>query len=60
LINSLGLYYSQSIINCGVRFAEMYHSSPSLPFNPLSYLVRFGDEAEHFFDLKSALINGYL
>jgi hypothetical protein len=33
-------------VNCGVRFAEMYHLSPSLPFNPLSYLVRFGSKTD--------------
>jgi hypothetical protein len=32
--------------NLRVRFAEMYHLSPSLPFNPLSHLVRFGRIAE--------------
>jgi hypothetical protein len=30
----------------GLRFAETYYLSPNLPFNPLSYLVRFGREAE--------------
>ena len=28
--------------NCGVRFAETYHLSLNIPFNPLSYLVRLG------------------
>jgi hypothetical protein len=27
---------------CGVRFAETYHLSLNILFNPLSYLVRFG------------------
>jgi len=30
----------------GFRFAETYYLSPSLPFNPLSYLVRFGSKAD--------------
>jgi hypothetical protein len=30
----------------GFRFAETYYLSPSLPFNLLSYLVRFGRIAE--------------
>jgi hypothetical protein len=29
----------------GLRFVETYYLSPNLPFNPLSYLVRFGREA---------------
>jgi hypothetical protein len=28
----------------GFRYAETYYLSPSLPFNPLSYLVRFGSK----------------
>jgi hypothetical protein len=28
------------------RFAETYYLSPSLPFNPLSYLVRFGSKTD--------------
>jgi hypothetical protein len=30
----------------GLRFAETYYLSPNLPFNPLSYLVRFGSIAD--------------
>jgi hypothetical protein len=30
----------------GLRFPETYYLSPNLPFNPLSYLVRFGRIAE--------------
>jgi hypothetical protein len=30
----------------GLSFAETYYLSPNLPFNPLSYLVRFGREAK--------------
>jgi len=28
----------------GLRFAETYYLLPNLPFNPLSYLVRFGSK----------------
>ncbi|PKG98369.1 hypothetical protein CXF95_18655 [Paraglaciecola sp. MB-3u-78] len=41
-----GSLVASASLTCGVRFAETYHLLPSLPFNPLSCLVRFGRIAE--------------